>query len=36
MMSVQDAKRFSSQAEGSYYVEVCDVCGGHAQNANHR
>ena len=36
MAPVKDAKRFSSQAEASYYVEVCDVCCGRTQNADHR
>jgi hypothetical protein len=36
MVPVQDAKRLLSQAEASYYVEVCDVHCGHAQNANRR
>jgi hypothetical protein len=36
MIPIQDAKRFSSQAETSYYVEVCDICRGRAQNADNR
>jgi hypothetical protein len=28
---VKDAKRLSSQAEASYYVEVCDFYGGRSR-----